>query len=138
MFGVPYLSITLIFLISIIMINYLAVFLIPLFVSLHKSSLGDVQLFVLRNFLYYGLVAFITAVANYLKNKKKRSESENIRMSIKKGLIAALFTVIFLYLVTGNRYTEMPFTIILGILNYPILVDCLVMLTGYSIISYFL
>ena len=120
------------------MINYLAVFLIPLFVSLYKSSLGDVQLFVLRNFLYYGLVVFITAVANYLKNKKKRSESENIRMSIKKGLIAALFTVIFLYLVTGNRYTEMPFTIILGILNYPILVDCLVMLTGYSIISYFL
>ena len=120
------------------MIKYLAVFLIPLFVNLHRSSLGDVQLFTLRNFLYYGLILFITAVANYLKNKKRRSEGEHIRKSIQKGLIAALFTIIFLYLVTGNRYTRMPFTAILGIVNYPILVESLVMVAGYGIISYFL
>jgi hypothetical protein len=120
------------------MIKYLLIFLIPLFVSLHRSSLGDVQLFVLRNFLYYGLILFITAVANYLKDKKKKGEAEHIRTSLKKGLIAALFTVVFLYLFTGNRYLRMPFTGILGVINYPILVDCLVMLTGYSIITFFL
>jgi len=120
------------FLINIKMITHLVVFLIPLFVSLYRSSLGDVELFVLQNFLYYGLVLFITAVATYLKGTMTK---EPLVSAVRKGLITALFTIIFLYLVKGNRYSLMPFTIILGVANYPILVDSLVMLTGYSLVN---